>query len=83
MAVSSTQTYATHRRYVFGYHVVTALLLLVNLVFAGWSLVRGFTVGNVVSLTTGVALVLLFYYARAFALAVQDRLITVLIAPAT
>ena len=75
MSAPSPQNYANHGRLVFGYHVATALLLLLNLGYAGWTLVRGFTFGNIVYLTTAVALVMISYYARAFALAVQDRII--------
>ncbi|MEK7668151.1 MAG: DUF6526 family protein [Gemmatimonadota bacterium] len=69
------QTYANHRRVVVGYHIVTFFILFINLI---WSVVQAFrhvSVGAVVTVLLAVALFLLFFYARVFALAVQDRVI--------
>jgi hypothetical protein len=57
------------------YHFVAFFLLLLNLGYAIWALVKGFNFAHVVQLTTAFALLLLFFYARVFALAVQDRVI--------
>lgn len=75
MARLEPQNFANHARYVPLYHFVLSLLLLVNLACAGWRLFRDGSLDAVVALLTALALVLLFYYARAFALRVQDRLI--------
>ena len=75
MAVASSQTYATHRKYVPGYHFVASLLLVLNFGYAIWMLVKGFGFAQVVQLTTAFALLLLFFYARGFAIGVQDRVI--------
>ena len=75
MAEKMPQTFANHSRLVPGYHVVAGLLLLLNVGFAGWTLIRDFSFGNIVFFTTAVALLLIGFYARAFALAVQDRVI--------
>lgn len=69
------QTYANHRRVVVGYHIVTSFILFINLI---WSVVQAFrhlSVGAVMTALLAVALILLFVYARVFALAVQDRVI--------
>lgn len=71
----SPQNLANHKRLVAGYHFVAAGLLLVNLIFAVWTLIRGFSVASMIGVTTAVALFLVGFYARAFALAVQDRVI--------
>ncbi len=71
------QSYANHRRYVPMFHFVTGLLLLANLVFAIYHVIRVFGLASVVNLMTAFALVLLFLYTRAFAAANQDRIIRV------
>lgn len=75
MADSKPQTYASHRRYVPLFHFVLSLLLLLNLVWAGWRLFKSPSLDGLVALLTAVALVLLFYFTRGFPLHVQDRLI--------
>ncbi|NNG15815.1 MAG: hypothetical protein HKM89_04980 [Gemmatimonadales bacterium] len=75
MAKSEPQTFATHARLVPGYHFITFGLLVINL---GWSIYRLVKVpGWDTAVTLGVAIALgfLFFYARSFPLAVQDRLI--------
>lgn len=69
------QTYANHRRVVVGYHVVTSFILLINLIWSVVQAIRHVSVGAVVTVLLAVALILLFAYARVFALAVQDRVI--------
>jgi hypothetical protein len=69
------QTYANHAKMVPLYHGLTFGLFLVNL---GWSVVqvvREPAWGTVVALLLAVALILLFFFARIFALGVQDRVI--------
>ena len=72
---TTAQTYANHRRFVPLYHYVASTLLLVNLVYAVWAAVRELSIERVVAVLTAVALVLVFWYTRAFALGVQDRAI--------
>ena len=71
------QSYATHRRFVPMYHYVAALLFLANLVFAVSQIIKSFGLASVVNLMTAIALVILFFYTRAFAAAAQDRIIRV------
>ena len=75
MAEKKPQTYSNHLRFVPLFHFVLSLMLLLNLVWAAWRLYKGASFGNVVALVTAVSLGLLFFYARDFALRVQDRLI--------
>ena len=69
------QTFENHARFVPGYHVATFAALTVNL---GWRIYRAaadFSGDTVVNLVLACGLILLFYYVRAFALRVQDRVI--------
>jgi hypothetical protein len=75
MSEAKAQTLANHARYVPNYHFLTAGILIVNGV---WTLVQCFRApgaGSVISLLVAIALMFLFYYAREFALRVQDRVI--------
>lgn len=69
------QNYANHAKMVPLYHGLTFGLFMVNL---GWSIlqvVRSPGWGTLVALLLAVALILLFFFARVFALGVQDRVI--------
>lgn len=68
-----SQNLKNHARYVPLYHFVLSLMILVYLGSAIWGLVKG--TGGRMEVLLGLILVLLFYYARGFPLAVQDRLI--------
>lgn len=69
------QDYKTHRRYVPGYHYVAGILLSINLLYALYVLVTDFSVASAVAVGTAVALFFVGFYARAFALKAQDRVI--------
>lgn len=69
------QNLANHVRFVPLYHLVLTLLLLVNLVIRVRVLFLGFTELRLAGLCVAVALLLLFFYARQFAVTVQDRVI--------
>jgi len=75
MAAALPQSYANHRRYVVGFHVVTFGLLLLNLLYWVRAIYRYRTGLQIDGLVVAVALLLLFYYVRIFPLAVQDRVI--------
>jgi hypothetical protein len=69
------QTAANHARYVPGFHFVAGSLAIVNL---GWTLFRVVKQPSgdaYMAVVVAITLVLLFWYTRAFPLAVQDRLI--------
>jgi len=70
-----TQTFKTHRRWVPGYHFVLAAIFLINLIWAGFWVLRRFSLERLVHLILAIGLVQLYLYARGFPLAVQDRLI--------
>lgn len=73
--MSDQQSFASHARFVPGYHFVTSMLLLANLVYAIPHLWRHRTPGALAYLGMSVALLLLFGYVRAFAVGNQDRII--------
>lgn len=75
MATAETQTYANHRRFVPMYHFVTSLILIVNFGYAAYQLIVGASVATAIAALTAFALLNLFYFARAFATKVQDRVI--------
>ena len=75
MAEKKPQNLANHRRFVPMYHLVLFLILVANLLWAGWLLYKHPGVGTGMSLLLAFGLGILFLYARTFALAVQDRLI--------
>jgi hypothetical protein len=74
------QSYADHRRFVPGYHFVLPLLALIALVGASVNFYRALSyqsgrIAGAVLIILVVCLILLGYYARAFALKAQDRAI--------
>ncbi len=75
MAQKEPQNFANHARLVPGYHFVAFGLLAINLVWSIRNIIKVPSWDTAVMLGLAVALVLLFFYARLFALAAQDRLI--------
>lgn len=72
---AAVQGYENHRRYVIGYHMVATLLLFAYLVYVIYVLIVDFSVGAIFALFLGITLMLVGFYAREFALRVQDRVI--------
>lgn len=69
------QTYRNHSKFVPAYHFVAFPLIVINMV---WALYRMFALGtgdSIVNALTAIALVIVFFMARIFALRVQDRVI--------
>ena len=70
------QNFANHVRWVPGFHFFVLPVLTLNF---GWSIYRWklaeFSVDGFISVLTAAALILLAFYGRIFALAVQDRVI--------
>ena len=73
------QTFATHRKFVPGFHFVTLGILVINLI---WSLVRVvFPIpfvpvqDRLLNVAVAVALALLAWYTRSFPVRAQDRVI--------
>jgi hypothetical protein len=75
MAAAVPQSYANHRRFVPPFHFVAFGLLLVNLLYWVYALVRYRTGLQIDGIVVAVALILLFFYIRVFPLTVQDRVI--------
>lgn len=69
------QRFENHARYVPLYHFVLSLMILVFLGLAIWRVVRSPGLDSVMAVLLALILILIFYYARGFPLAVQDRLI--------
>ena len=73
------QSYATHRQLVPLYHIVLFLLIVVTLIGAGVNLVKSIGTSGLYSASLLVALtvsvLLLYVFARVFALKAQDRAI--------
>ena len=70
------QTFASHVRWVPGFHYFVMPVIVLNF---GWSIYRwraaGFSLDAFISVLTAAALMMLMFYARLFALKVQDRVI--------
>jgi len=69
------QSFASHSRYVPGYHYVLSGILVVYLVFAVVQLARVPSAATAMGALLAVGLVLMAWYERAFAVGVQDRVI--------
>jgi hypothetical protein len=72
------QNYSNHARFVPGYHFVAFGIFVVNLVgsvYSAFFSAAPISFEGVLRVLVAVALLLLFFYARTFALTVQDRVI--------
>ncbi|MGH9712883.1 MAG: DUF6526 family protein [Candidatus Acidiferrales bacterium] len=70
-----TQNFANHTKWVPAFHFFVLPVFLLNVFWSIYRVVRSFSVEPAISLVLALALFLLAFYARTFALAVQDRLI--------
>jgi len=73
--MSDQQSFAHHTRFVPGFHLLTFLLVLGNLVYAVPHLWRHREPGSVAYLGLSVGILLMYGYMRAFAVGNQDRII--------
>jgi hypothetical protein len=69
------QTYANHRKYVPAFHFVAVPILAANFVYAAMQLKNGFDMPHVMAALTALAILIMAFLARLFALKVQDRVI--------
>ncbi len=69
------QNFKNHRRFIPLYHFVVFGILVVNLVNSLVHVVRAFSWETALGLTVAFSLLCVFFWARSFALTVQDRLI--------
>lgn len=75
MSDSTPQSLANHARYVPGFHFVATGLLAANFIWSVIEVIKHPGAGTVDGVLVAVALLLLLWYARAFAVGVQDRII--------
>src|SRR6185437_15706577 len=73
--MSTPQAFENHARFVPGYHIAVLGIFFINFVWSGYRLIHAFSAESVISLLLALAFLLLFFYARIFALTVQDRVI--------
>jgi hypothetical protein len=73
--MSRTQNFENHTKVVPAFHFVVLPIFVVNLVWSVERVIHNFSTGTVVSLLVSIALLLLAFTARIFALTVQDRVI--------
>ena len=69
------QNFEHHARIVPGFHFITFGILAINFLYSVVHAYRHFSIGAMVAVALAIALILLFFYARIFALTVQDRVI--------
>lgn len=72
---ASAQNYENHRKFVRGYHVVAFGLLALNFFYSLYRVVTDLSMNSFMALLLALALILVFFYARIFALRAQDRII--------
>jgi hypothetical protein len=70
-----TQTFENHAKRVPAFHLVVIPIFVLNIVWCIERVIHQHTFGAVVSLLVAIALLLLAFSARMFALTVQDRVI--------
>jgi uncharacterized protein DUF6526 len=75
MADTAPQSFENHTRIVPAYHMGVLGIFVINLFWSLYNLVKYPNVDTLVSLLMAGAFLLLFFYARVFALTVQDRVI--------
>jgi hypothetical protein len=75
MAEAVPQTYQNHTRLVPAYHFVAFFILIVNFVWSAYKAVRYFSLDSFLGLLVAAALLIIWFYARIFAIRLQDRII--------
>ena len=70
-----TQSFENHAKLVPAYHFFTFGLAAINLLWNLYRIAVDFSVAQLMSLAVAVVLLMLFFFARIFALTVQDRVI--------
>ncbi|MEZ4412190.1 MAG: DUF6526 family protein [Gemmatimonadales bacterium] len=72
---AAPQNMSNHARYVPGYHYILSTLLLIILGSQIYFLAIRPSLGTALGMVLALTLILLYFYARAFAVRVQDRVI--------
>ncbi len=70
-----TQSFENHAKFVPAFHFFILPVFLLNVFWSIYRLIQSFSIESARSLLLALAFLLLAFYARTFALAVQDRLI--------
>ena len=70
-----SQNYANHQKFIPAFHYVAVPILLVNVIYSGYVAVTSFALDSVIALLVAVALMIIAFLARVFALGAQDRVI--------
>ena len=73
--MAESQNLKNHQRIVPGFHIVLGIMLFANIFYAAHLLMHGASAMGIHVLIFALSLVLTAWYARAFALAAQDRVI--------
>lgn len=71
----ATQSLENHAKFVPGFHVGVLGIFAINLIASAVRLARFSSLENAIGLLTAIGLVMCAFYARIFALTVQDRVI--------
>lgn len=75
MAEKYPQTFENHFRFVPLYHFVVFGVFLLNLIWSVARVIQQFSFSTMLGVFLAIALIMLFYFTRAFALKVQNRVI--------
>src|SRR5688500_2419872 len=75
MAQTASQSFENHARLIPAYHLGAFGIFVINLLWSIYRLVMVPSVDSLIALLLAVGFLLLFFYARVFALTVQDRVI--------
>lgn len=70
-----TQTFQNHAKVVRPYHMGVFGIFFINLIWSLYKVIDIFSVDTVMGALLAIAFLVLFFYARVFALTVQDRVI--------
>jgi hypothetical protein len=73
--MAEKQTHANHARFVTGYHRIAFPLVALYAFWAIYRAVTAFSVDTLMTMIMAIGLLLVTFYARSFALRVQDRVI--------
>ena len=75
MASTKPQSFENHARIIPMYHGFAFFILVANVLWWAYRCIAAFSGDAVMALLLGLALIVMFFYARIFALTVQDRVI--------
>jgi hypothetical protein len=71
----ATQNFQNHAKFVPGFHFGVLGIFGANIIWSAWRLIHGFSAERVFGLLLAIAFLMCAFYARIFALTVQDRVI--------